>query len=222
MQGWGTCGKAALGSPLSRFPSKVTAAPRLGAGAMIPHDAGRVPSAIATFNRGSHTVVSAFCSFIGHFRRSLKLLARAVVKGRLRGEISNRGLIGLYLALFTPSWEAEMRPGWSRLALRSLVRVSQRGATVRPRWPRLASSGVARSGGTFNSVAFDCISLHSLSSTRARDARFPPSRERRSAFVVTTHTTTVRAGAATAQWAIVVGRCRRGSRLCSRRPKRHV
>ena len=58
-----------------------------------------------------------------------------------------------------------MRPGWSRLALRSLVRVSQCGATVRPRWPRLASSGVARSGETFNSVAFDCISLHSLSST---------------------------------------------------------
>ena len=78
---------------------------------MIPHDAGRVPSAIATFNRGSHPVVSAFCSFIGHFRRSLKLLARAVVKGRLRGEISNRGLIWLYLAPFTPNREAENEAG---------------------------------------------------------------------------------------------------------------
>ena len=46
-------------------------------------------------------------------------------------------------------------------------------------WPWLASSGVARSGETFNSVAFGCIWLLSLSSTRGRDASFPPSRERR-------------------------------------------
>ena len=209
---------------------------------MIPHDAGRVPSAAATLSRGSHPVVSAFCSFTGHFRRSFKLLARAVVKGRLRGKFQigdSFGSIWLHLLL---AGRLKMRPGWSRLALRSLVRVSQRGATVRPGWPRLASSGVARSGETFNSLPFASISTHSLSSmpwgfTRtlvwipafagmtgqgAGDARFPPSRERRSAFVVTTRTTNVRAGGATTQWAVVVGRCRRGSRLCSRRPKGHL
>ena len=40
-------------------------------------------------------------------------------------------------------------------------------------WPWLASSGVPRSGETFNSVAFGCISLLFLSSTRGRDASFP-------------------------------------------------
>ena len=43
-------------------------------------------------------------------------------------------------------------------------------------------SGVAGSGGTFNSVAFSCIWLHFLSSMPALgagDARFPTSRERR-------------------------------------------
>ena len=34
-------------------------------------------------------------------------------------------------------------------------------ASVASLWPRLASSGVVRSGETFNSVAFDCIWLHS-------------------------------------------------------------
>ena len=70
--------------------------------------------------------------------------------------------------------------------------------------PWLASSGVARRGETFKSVAFGCISLHSLSSTRGRDARFPPSRERRNEFAETTHTTNVRAGRAMAQRAFVV------------------
>ena len=94
-----------------------------------------------------------------------------------------------------------MSPPWLHLALRSLVRVSQREATVRPRWPRLASSRVARSGELLkqsHSVSF-------LSSARGRDARFLPSRERRHAFVVTTHITTVRAVAAMAQWAFVAG-----------------
>ena len=203
MQGWGTCGKAALGSPLSRFPSKITATPRRGAGAMIPHDAGWVPGELPLRStEGDDPAVSAFRSFIGHFRQSLTSV-RAVVKGRL-GVNFNWGLIWLHLLL---AERLKMRPGW----------------------PRLASSGVARSGESFNSVAFDCISLHSLSSmpwgfTRTlawipafagmtdrgpgmRGSRL--SRERRSAFVVTTRTTNVRAGGATTQWAVVV-RCTQG------------
>ena len=67
-------------------------------------------------------------------------------------------------------------------------------------------SGVRRSGKTFNSVAFGCISAHSSRRPGAgiRDARFPPSRERRNDFAETTHTTNVRAGGAMAQWAVVV------------------
>ena len=76
---------------------------------------------------------------------------------------------------------------------------------MRPRWPRLASSRVARSDETFKTVSFSLIQSHSSRLPRGRDARSPPSRERRYAFVVTTHTTTVRAGAATAQWAFVAG-----------------
>ena len=47
---------------------------------------------------------------------------------------------------------------------------------------RWNDGGLLRSGQerqTFNSVSFGRISSHSLSSTRGRDARFPPSRERR-------------------------------------------
>ena len=169
---------------------------------MIPHDAGRVPSAAATLNRESDPVVSAFCSFTGHFHQSLTSI-RAVVKGRLRGKFQIGDSFGSIWLNSLLAGRLKMRPGWSRLA----------------------SSGVARSGETFNSLPFASISTHSLSSmpwgfTRtlawipafagmtgqgAGDARFPPSRERRSAFVVTTRTTNVRAGGATTQWAVVAG-----------------
>ena len=44
---------------------------------------------------------------------------------------------------------------------------------------------------------------------RGRDARFPPSRERRWLFAVTTHAINVGVGATMAQWAVVVGWGRR-------------
>ena len=66
----------------------------------------------------------------------------------------NPGLIWPCLALFTPTVEAENEAG-----------VASFGPPVTRRhwasWPWLASSGVAVSGETFNSVAFGCISSHS-------------------------------------------------------------
>ena len=50
-------------------------------------------------------------------------------EGRLRGEISNGGLIWLYLAPFTPSGEAENEAGVVSFGSRSLVRAE-------PAWPR--------------------------------------------------------------------------------------
>ena len=67
--------------------------------------------------------------------------------------------------------------------------------TRRPAWPCFDCGGLITSGQerqTFNSLPFPSISTHCLSSTRGRDARFPPSRERRSGFAETTHTTNVR------------------------------
>ena len=55
----------------------------------------------------------------------------------------------------------KMRPQWTHLAFRGHTAHSYHCASMRPRRPRLASSGVARSGETFNSVAFSCIWLHS-------------------------------------------------------------
>ena len=69
-------------------------------------------------------------------------LWRAAVKGRLRSEISNIGLIWLCLAPFTPSCGAGIRPGWYRLALGALVRADQRGLVSIV----VASLQVARSG----------------------------------------------------------------------------
>ena len=114
----------------------------------------------------------------------------------------NPGPIWPCLASFTPSRAMEMRPVWPRFGP-PLTRT--RWASRPWLWPWLASSGVPRSGETFNSVSFSLIWSHFLSSAQAGDARFPPSRERRVAFVITTYATTVRAGAATAQWAVVVG-----------------
>ena len=54
-----------------------------------------------------------------------------------------------------------MRPPWPHLALRSLVRGGPAWLRCGIGWPWLTSSGAARSGKTFNSVAFDCIWLHS-------------------------------------------------------------
>ncbi len=80
------------------------------------------------------------------------------------------------LASFTPNRAMEMRPVWPRSGP-PLTRT--RWASRPWLWPWLASSGVPRSGETFNSVPFRSISFHSLSSARAEDARFLPSRERR-------------------------------------------
>ena len=70
-----------------------------------------------------------------------------------------------------------MGPRWPRLALRSLVRGG-------PAWPCFDCGGLITSGQerqTLNSVAFGCISLHFLSSTRGRGHPHPsllPSKEK--------------------------------------------
>ena len=118
---------------------------------------------------------------------------------------------------------APFGPVWPCLLLRSRLE-------MRPGWPWLASSGVARSGETFNSVAFGCIQLHfpfsepsSSEALRRQEPRtqpFLPSapcalrcRARwipafagmTAGFAGTTHVTNVRVGAAMGQWAVVVG-----------------
>ena len=76
------------------------------------------------------------------------------------------------LASFTPTVEARNE---ATLASFGTPLTPTHRASMRPRWPRLASSGVRRSGVTFNSVAFSCIWLHSLTSTRVvgRDCEVP-------------------------------------------------
>ena len=111
---------------------------------------------------------------------------------RLHGNDGGRGVNPWpYLALFTPSGEAENE---ATVASFGTPLTRTQWASGPWLWPWLASSGVAGSGETFNSVAFGCISLHSLSpnphpcldsslrwngGTGGRDARFPLSRERR-------------------------------------------
>ena len=96
---------------------------------MIPHDAGRVPSAIATLSRGSHTVVfsvlSVYRSFPSIAQTSGARLLRAAsgVKFQIGDSF---GSTWLHLLL---AGRLKMRPGWSRLAFRSLVRAE-------PAWPR--------------------------------------------------------------------------------------
>ena len=88
---------------------------------------------------------------------------RGNVRGeRFGGEISNMGLIWLCLASFTPSDEGENE---ATVASLGTPFTRTHCASMRPRWPRLASSGVARRGETFNSVAFGCIRLHSFPRT---------------------------------------------------------
>ena len=78
----------------------------------------------------------------------------------LRGsdEMELRGSIWPCSASFTPNGEAENEATVVSLGP-PLTRT--RRASVASWWPWLASSGVARSGETFNSVAFGCISFHS-------------------------------------------------------------
>ena len=75
-----------------------------------------------------------------------------------------------HLASFTPGREAENEAGAASFGPPS---TRTHWATVRPRWPRLASSGVARSDKTFNSVSFSRISSHSC---RRRGRRGPGTR----------------------------------------------
>ena len=81
----------------------------------------------------------------------------------------NPGPIWPCLALFTPTVEAG---NGATLASLGTPFTRTHWASMRPRWPSLASSGVARSGETFNSVAFGCISLLSC---RLRGAGVSPS-----------------------------------------------
>ena len=90
----------------------------------------------------------------------------------------NPGPIWPCLALFTPSWEA----GNGATVASFGPPLTRRLWASRPwLWPRVASLEVARSGETFNSVAFGCIQLH-----------FPfsePSSSEASAKTGTSHTT---------------------------------
>ena len=70
----------------------------------------------------------------------------------------NPGPIWPCLASFTPSGEVENEAGVVSFGI-ALTRT--RWASWPWLWPWLASSGVPRSGETFNSVAFGCIWLHS-------------------------------------------------------------
>ena len=71
----------------------------------------------------------------------------------------NPGPIWPCLALFTPTVEAGNE---ATVASFGTPFTRTRWASWPRLWPWLASSGVARSGETFNSVAFGCISLHSF------------------------------------------------------------
>ena len=68
----------------------------------------------------------------------------------------NPGPIWPCLASFTPTVEAG---NGATVASFGTPLTPTHWASMRPRWSRLAPSGVARSGETFNSVAFGCISL---------------------------------------------------------------
>ena len=103
--------------------------------------------------------------------------ARPAEARRWRGLIP--GPIWPCLASFTPGREAENEAGAASFG----PPLTRTRLASRPRlWPCLASSGVAKSGETFNSVPFGSISFHRLSSTRvmrAGNAMFQPSRKRR-------------------------------------------
>ena len=128
---------------------------------------------------------------------------------RLRGNDGgvNLGLIWPCLASFTPSGEVGNEANCGpRLAL---VTDTGRGWE----WP-----GVAKLLFRFHFLPFGSISHppnphprllpEGEGICRAGDARFPSSRERRGAFVVTTHVIMVGVGAAMAQWADVAIRTR--------------
>ena len=75
-------------------------------------------------------------------------------QGRLRGEIQFKDSFGSIWFRLLPAARLRMRPGWSRLALRSL---RAHWATLASRWPRLASSGVAKLLIRFHFLPFPTI-----------------------------------------------------------------
>ena len=90
--------------------------------------------------------------------RNLFRVDEANARGsRLRGGRRRGGEHWPDLALFTPSREVENEAGVASFGTPS---TRTRWAGWPWLWPWLASSGVARSGETFNSVAFGCISSH--------------------------------------------------------------
>ena len=116
-----------------------------------------------TFNSVSFRLISS------HFLSSTRAgggCARTLILAFSQGEKDLQGVspgpIWPCLASFTPTVEARNE---ATLASFGTPLTPTHRASMRPRWPRLASSGVRRSGVTFNSVAFSCIWLHSLSST---------------------------------------------------------
>ena len=88
----------------------------------------------------------------------------------------NPGPIWPCLASFTPSGEAE---NGATVASFGTALTRTRWASWPWLWPWLALSRVARSGEIFSLVAFGCIWLLFLSSTRGRDASFPRRQEQR-------------------------------------------
>ena len=85
----------------------------------------------------------------------------------------------------------KMRPGWSRLALRSLVRAVPAWPRCGLGWPwlRIRGRGWEWPGAAKLLIRFHLLPFRPIPYRLrgARGARFPPSRERRSAFVVATH-----------------------------------
>ena len=112
----------------------------------------------------------------------------------------------------------EMRPPWPRLALRSLVRAGPASPRCGLGWPRHEWPGVAKFLVRLHSVAFRLIPIVCAGQggrgcevaafavttkplTLARTLTLALSQRARG---LTTHAINVRAGAATAQWAVVV------------------
>ena len=103
---------------------------------------------------------------------------RLAVQEGLRRVFSNMRLIWLYPAPFTPSGRVKMRPGWSRLALRSLVRTEPARARGGHFGPHHEWLGVAKLLISAHFRSFPIIPLVDGGGCRA-GVRFLPSRERR-------------------------------------------
>ena len=96
--------------------------------------------------------IPAFAGMTGTEMRGSRLRRGATEGGLIPGPIWP------WLASFTPTVEAG---NGATLASFGTPVTRRHWASVASLWLCLASSGVARSGETFNSVAFGCISLHS-------------------------------------------------------------